>query len=286
MLSQNIKMAIRKLILKHPEKAIPIFQEFYREFTAEKRVLPNFLIIGAQRCGTTSLYDYISEHPNMIPSPVKELYYFNDNFDKGLNWYKEYFPLKSHMKKDYITGEATPNYLFNPYTAERVKKTIPNVKLIVLLRNPIERAYSHYNFMKKLGQESLSFEEALNHETERISSELNHQDKTQYCVGHNLSSFSYRLRGLYAEQLSIWLKHFPREQFLFIQSEKFYKNTAAEYWRVIEFLELPKHNKINFKQLNEGKYLAMAPKLYDSLKEFYQTKNQDLFDLIGEKYDW
>ena len=142
--------------------------------TGSTHVLPDFLIIGAARSGTTSLYQYLTEHPSIIPGVGKEIYFFDKKFKKGINWYKSFFPtkfsmaiIKNKQKTKCITGEATPRYLHYPHAPKRIFEFLPKIKLIVLLRNPIDRAYSHYQMEVSSGNEELSFEESIEKEEER-----------------------------------------------------------------------------------------------------------------------
>src|SRR2546423_13513556 len=124
----------------------------FRRLTHKIRIIPDFLIIGGQKCGTTSLYYYLIEHPNIAPAVRKQMHFFDNRFKKGFGWYKSNFPTifskwyKTFLhKQKFVSGEATPYYLFHPLAASRVHQFLPDVKLIVLLRNPVNRAYSHYN---------------------------------------------------------------------------------------------------------------------------------------------
>ena len=119
---------------------------------------PNFLIIGAQRCGTTSLYNYLIQHPQIVPSSKKEVHFFDLNFHLGQSWYEKHFP---EVSDNILTGEASPYYIFHPLCPKRIFDYDPSVKLIVILRNPIDRAYSHYRHIVRLGHEPLKFEDAL-----------------------------------------------------------------------------------------------------------------------------
>lgn len=142
-----------------------------RILTAPIRVLPDFIIIGAQRAGTTSLFEYVSHHPCIGCSFGKELHFFDNlkgSFQKGLMWYRAHFPSYPYMYlakkvrgRDMITGEASPYYLFHPLAATRIARVLPRVKLIAILRNPVDRAYSHYHHNAKYKRETLSFEAAL-----------------------------------------------------------------------------------------------------------------------------
>lgn len=130
---------------------------------------PHFLIIGAARSGTTSLYSYLVEHPRVVAAAKKELHFFDLRFPNGPAWYRDQFP---SLSPDTITGEASPYYLFHSHVPKRVFKLLPHVKLIVLLRNPVDRAYSHYYHAVKHGIETLPFERAIEQEDERLRGEV------------------------------------------------------------------------------------------------------------------
>jgi len=161
--------------------------------------LIDFLIIGAQRCGTTSLYSYMVLHPQISSAKNKEVHYFDIFFYKGLDWYLSQFPSLSSNNKNLITGESSPYYIFHPLAAKRIFKIIPKVKLIVLLRNPVERAYSHYHHIVKLGHESLTIEEAIKSEKERLDGETEKILSGEFSFNHQ--HYSYLARGIYVDQL-------------------------------------------------------------------------------------
>src|SRR5262245_3882775 len=152
---------------------------FYRSATSSLRLLPNFIIIGTQKGGTSSLYRYLMQHPLIKPSFMKDVHYFDLHFAEGDNWYRARFPLslykyylKQVKKQEIITGEASPYYLPHPHVPKRAAALVPQAKLIILLRNPVERAYSHYNHALKHKQETLPFEEAIKAEENRLRGEL------------------------------------------------------------------------------------------------------------------
>jgi hypothetical protein len=132
-----------------------------RQLDRIKGPLPDFIILGTQRGGTTSLYDDLTRHPQIIPAAGKELHYFDNKYSKGVTWYRGHFSRRVRFKPWLITGEATPYYLFHPAVPDRVLETCPRAKFLVLLRDPVSRAYSHYHMMRKRDREPLSFEEAL-----------------------------------------------------------------------------------------------------------------------------
>ena len=205
---------------------------------------PDFLIIGAQKCGTTSLYDYLVQHPQVLAARYKELHFFDYNFQKGEAWYRRRLPSKAQMRAAQktvgtrvITGEASPCYMVFPQTPERVFRFVPNVKLIVLLRNPVDRAFSQYQMNRakatvlipetkqKEVREPLSFDDAIAAEDERMKAALELLERDPLSRGQWFQMHSYKTRGLYAQQLRRWLQWFPSEQMLILDSSEFYKNT-------------------------------------------------------------
>src|SRR5947209_12357751 len=153
--------------------------QIYRTMTNELRLLPDFLIIGGERCGTSSLYYYLTEQPSIISASTKETHFFDENFAKGIDWYRAQFPFvlqkqytKKVLKQDFLTGEGTPYYMLYPHAPRRTFELVPQVKLIALLRNPVDRAYSKY-WIEKMGEfDTWSFEDAIKGEQERIAGEL------------------------------------------------------------------------------------------------------------------
>lgn len=287
------KEKIRSYLTRWPERALPIPDIWYRDLTAKKRILPSFIIIGAQRCGTTSLYDYLSHHPQIIPSPVKELFYFDDYYTRPIEWYKSFFPTQKQREKlerdlvaNVITGEASPSYFFNPYSAKRIKETLPDVKLILVLRDPIERAYSHYNHIRRLNREPLSFEEAIEKEEQRITPDIEKLAKDEFYKADQRRDYSYLTRGYYAKQLKEWFKHFPKEQLLIVQSEEFYRETPKVYNEIVEYLGLNSYTLPTFEAKNALKYAKMAPETKEKLKAYFAPKNEELYELLGKRFDW
>ena len=168
----------RQLAVAQEQSTMPFLGKLYRGITAPLRLLPDFLIIGTQRGGTTSLYHYLQAHPCLQATTTKEVHFFDRKYHKGLMWYRGHFPTvwekacaQQVQKQAFVTGEASPSYLFHPHVYKRVAQALPQVKLIVLLRNPVDRAYSQYYHSIELGHESRSFEEAIRDEQERTAQE-------------------------------------------------------------------------------------------------------------------
>jgi len=291
--SNKIKLG---LWLRNHRTSLTIARSLNKLFyttTSSAHVLPDFLIIGAARSGTTSLYEYLSQHPSVIPGVGKEVYFFDKKFDKGINWYKSFFPtklnksrLENKQKRNCLTGEATPRYLYHPHTPKRVLDLLPNVKLIVLLRNPIDRAYSHYQMEYASGHEKLSFEDAISQEEERVK-----DDKEKMFANGSFYSVefyrkSYLTRGIYADQLKRWFEYFSREKFLILKSEDFYSKTSEVYQQVLDFLGLSKFELNSFKAHRMGKHSDVSAETREKLTDYFRPYNEQLYQLLDRNFDW
>jgi hypothetical protein len=214
-----------------------------RRSTSRFRPLPDFLVIGGQRCGTTSLYYYLRAHPQVLPALVKEVHFLSLHWSRGQGWYRAQFPLRARKTSRRVTApltfEATPYYLAHPLAASRAAQLLPEAKLLVLLRDPVSRAWSHYRHMVRLGLEPLSFEEAIAAEPLRLAGEVERLEADRHYDAVRYRRYSYLTRGAYAEQLERWLAHFPPDRFLVLGSERLLADPAAGYARVLRFLGLP-----------------------------------------------
>jgi hypothetical protein len=206
--------------------------------------LPDFVIVGAMRCGTSSLYRYLSNHSQVVPASEKEVHFFDGNFEKGEIWYRSHFPctIRFMTRKNIITGEASPSYMFCPRVPKRMGKIVPNAKIIVLLRDPVDRAISHYWYLVKWGIEDLPMEEAFRKESERVNGKKhNSYDRKMY---------SYLERGNYTKQIKRMKKYFS-ENMIIIKSEKLFSNTQKQFDKVSDFLDI-RREKVK-KNVNENK---------------------------------
>lgn len=245
--------------------------------------LPDFLILGAQKAGTTSLYDSIMKHPQTSAARTKEIAYFDRHYEWGTDWYKSNFPIG-----DRITGEATPDYLFSDLARQRIAETLPqHTKFIVVLRNPVDRAISHYFHEKRLGYETLDILEAMELEQERLSEIPNKLVGRKYenrTVSH---SYSYMARGDYVSQLSKYFKLFPRANFYIETSDRFFRSPGEVTNEVFEFLKLPAIELPDAKPKNVGVYSGkVEPKIYEMLSLHFHDKNRELETLLEKKLPW
>ena len=272
--------------------------KYYRALkkTLRPRELPSFIIIGAQKCGTSSLNAYLQMHPNVC-RPVKsnqlnsrkELNFFEENFEKGISWYRACFP---RLLEGEITGEASPVYLFHPYVPKRMASVLPDVKLIVMLRNPIERAYSHYYHNVRKNREPLSFEEAIAAEPERATGEFNKMLEDEHYFNFNYKCFAYLTRGIYVDQLKRWFEFFPQEQISIIKFEDFAADPTVTYRQVLSFLDLPSWELKEYKQYNSYEkrtsmsYPPMDAETRSNLVNYFKPHNEKLYDYLGIDFGW
>ena len=251
----------------------------YRTPTGGWRVLPDALVIGAQRGGTSALYRNLRAHPAVAPSFRKEVEYFSRYYSRGERWYRAHFGLAIGRRR--LNFEATPDYLFHPLAAERAAATVPDARLVVLLRNPVDRAWSHFQHMVRLGYESLGFADALDAEGERCTADL---DQLMAEPDHNpkaLLRFSYIARGHYADQLSRWFAHYPRERFLILRSEDVFADPAKEYGRIFDFLQLPPWHRPAARPRRASDVVDLDPAVASRLRETFRGPNADLVTLLG-----
>ena len=260
--------------------------------TRRARILPAFLLIGAQRAGTTSLFYSLRRHPHVGRPGTKEVHFFDDQFWRGVDWYRSFFATAAERRLarlrggDLVSGEATPYYLFHPAVPERVASTIPAALLVVLLRDPVDRAYSHYRKMRRMSLERLSFEEALDAEEERLAGEEERLLADPRYRSRHHRRHAYVGRGLYADQLERWLAHFPREQLLVLRAEDFFERPAEIYAETLDFLGLRTWRPPDFEPRNPTTSSPLAPNLRARLEERFEEPNARLARLLGRDLRW
>ena len=245
------------------------------------RGLPDFLIIGAQKSGTTFLYDLLGGHPNVEPAAVKEVQYFTSNFERGEGWYRAHFPSRLGEQGS-ITGEASPYYLFHPHAPARAARLVPEARLVVVLRDPVDRAYSHYHHIFRRGREPLGFDTAVRMEPFRLRGETEkmREDERYHSLNHQW--FSYLSRGVYVDQLSAWLQHFDRDRMLILKSGDLFADTPKTMKSVLSFLGLPDVPLEGPARAKSDKgYAPMEPDVRRRLEEYFEPHNHLLSERFG-----
>ncbi len=266
----------------------------YRLLTSGLRLLPDYIIFGARRCGTTSLYKYLIQHPSILPALTKETGYFDQWYAKGKSWYRGHFPLRMHKRLcektrggPVITGEASPSYFFDPLVPARIRALVPDVKLIALLRNPVDTIHSAYHLGLKhrtYSSTNVVFENCIKAELDEVNgasgSYQNGASKRTEPVRPFLP------QGIYVDALKLWFEMFPRTQIRVLIYEDFFRDPQLGYNQVLSFLGVARHELSAFKVFNNADYTRMDPELRKRLVNFFAPHNQRLRDLLGTSIDW
>jgi len=265
----------------------------YGRATVPLRPLPDFLIIGAQKAATTALYAYLRWHPGITGPSFKEVSFFDRHYVRGETWYRAHLPASPRLwlaKLRHgswpLVGEASPSYLFHPLAPERVASLMPAAKLIAVLRNPVDRAFSHYQHEVALGREELSFEEALDQEDARMQGELERMVRDPEYFSHAWWSYTYAARGRYADQLERWFAAFPRDQVLVLISEELLQEPAENYARTLDFLGAGRHELSSFPRIFARKYDEMSPATRERLENDFAEPNRRLAELLSRDLPW
>ena len=221
---------------------------------------PDYLIIGAQKSGTTTLNILLNQHPDVC-GHMREVHFFDTNFEKGEKWYKRQLKAK-RRDKHCLTGDKTPKYIYDRSVPEKVHQLYPDVKLILILRNPVDRAYSHYWFYVRNGKESLPVEEAL------------------------FTYPTYLSRSRYAEQIKRWYAFFPKEQMLILDSNDLRHYPQETMQTVFSFLGLPEFTVTVLEPEKKSDYPPIDPELRKTLVEYFKPYNEELETLLDRKFNW
>ena len=262
-----------------------LIKRHYYGVTASSRVLPDFLIIGGVRCGTTSLYYNICQHPSVLPAAYDEIGFFDDNFHLGLNWYRSMFPTKNTMNKvrrqtgKAVTGEDTPFYIWNRDAMKRIKELLPEIKLIVILRNPVNRTYSNYHLGCRDNIENRSFSQAVEDDIELINKK---KEK-----GETLSNLDFKKtyigKSLYFEQLEQWFKIFDAKQIHVIFTEDLRDNPENTMKSVYDFLGLDDFSLETYEKQKMFEYDNMDEEIRERLTTYFKSHNEQLSKLIKSR---
>lgn len=258
--------------------------------------LPDFLIIGEAKTGTTFLYYLLTRHPYAEPAATKEVHYFDrrlKDFRGNLDWYRSQFPPPTWREgQRVITGEASPYYMYHPHAARRASEVVPEARIIALLRNPVDRAYSEYQHKVRAGNETLTFEEAVASEEVRIGGERERLLANERAGSPSLRNFSYLSRGIYVNQLREWQRYFGQDQMLVLNSENLFERPVETLKRVVSFLELPEWEPENLEDLSttesrhEANYASMASETRRRLEGYFKPHNQRLYDFLDVDFGW
>ena len=269
----------------------------------KKQFKLDFLVVGAQKAGTSSLFSFLSLHPQCGFGSTKEIHYFDTNYEKGETWYHNHFDRKKTTDKKYF--EVTPSYIYHPWVPERISAYNNKIKLIVVLRDPIERAYSAWNMWRIAHHEKKEF--YLKHFSENPREhrkpylDLFHKDDfpsfneiildeiEALMKTEKYSTPDFVQRGIYAQQLENFYKYFSRDQLLVINSQDLMSSKIQELKRIEQFLGISSFDWPKKKLANNhvrGYESSVDADSLSVLQKFYKPYNEDLFKLLGTDLGW
>ncbi|WP_246568874.1 sulfotransferase domain-containing protein [Polymorphospora rubra] len=268
----------------------------YGRLTAPARMLPSFLICGGQRCGTTSLYRALAAHPAVLKAVLhKGVHYFDTSYHRGIAWYRAHFPLQRTADRlarrhgvPVQTFESSPYYMYHPHAPARIARDLPGVKLVVLVRDPVERAYSHHAHELARGFESeTSFSRALALEPARLRGERQRLlgDPAYHSFAHQ--HHAYRARGEYATHLTELAARIGRERIHVVESERFFTTPGEVYDEVLDFLGLPDLGHPGFERHNaRPRGTAVEDRVRRELTAYYAPYDEQLTAWLGRPPSW
>jgi hypothetical protein len=250
---------------------------------------PAFIIIGAQKAGTSALFEILKQHPQLVAPWKKEVRFFDD-FPEIMYGdfvsYHEMFPLPHKLIPNKLTYEASPSYLFNPNCPERIYRYSPEMKFIAILREPVSRAFSAWKMHRRFAFSSNPFIRTLadpRNFVEAVKQELAGFEKTAW----EKDRFAYIKRGIYIEQFERSLKYFPKDSILMLEQSRLLRDPQAVFADVFSFLQIEDRFIIKTLRVNAATDNEEIPKeAQDILQSFYKPYNERLFSLLGREYDW
>ena len=264
-----------------------------RRLSRAPRAMPDFIVIGAQKSGTSSMFAYLKQHPQIIRPMFKEPYFFDRHYERGLRWYGCNFPsrrtisqLNDRFGRIHLTFEATATYVFDPNVPARIAKDIPTRKFIVLLRNPVERAISAYWHARRMGKETRSLSEALEVDHRYYEDEVAFEAGTGPRPRGEPPRPTYLRRGIYAESIARWQSVFSPDDLLVLQSETMFANPKSTMARVFTFLGLPHAEKVDYAAQNVGGYSESEQSARKFLEDFYRPHNAWLNRISRTALSW
>lgn len=249
----------------------------------DERALPDALIIGAMKCGTSSLHGYLTQHPQVIEPLRKEVHFFDVHYARGESWYRANF---GKVGEPGLNVDSSPYYLLHPCAPARAHALLPQAKLVVLLRDPVRRAYSHYWHERDKRRERLSFEDAIAAEPDRLGDAEQRLARGEIEQSPAHQHFSYLARGRYAVQLRRWLQLYPRASLLMLRFEDLAADPMAALNRTLAFLDLPPLRHVRLEPRNARRYPPMSAATAARLREHFAADNADLEALVGQSMGW
>lgn len=286
-------MAKREPSLVQPGRRVPSalsrtlrrLEDPVRIISNRARMLPSVLLIGSQKAGTTSLYRYLLSHPRVLAPARKEIGFFDIHYRRGLGWYKSRFPLKRPWPA--FTLEASTGYFDYPHAPRHIYQTLPQARLILLVREPVGRAFSHYRHTLRMGHEPLSFVEAIASEDARLGSLLERVEADPDFYAREINYYSYLRRGRYAEHLERWYRYFPSDRLLVLRTEDLAQRPSELLETVWRFVGLSPHRPAHFERHNTSDGDEnLTGETRARLEEYFAPYNRQLERLLGRSLGW
>ncbi|WP_333563673.1 sulfotransferase family protein [Nocardiopsis suaedae] len=256
------------------------------------RALPDFLIAGAQRCGTTTLYKALMQHPQVLgPTLRKGVHFFDTAYGRGTDWYRSRFPMRRSVRAAAggaggVVGESSPYYLFHPLCAERIAADLPEAKVVVMLRDPVERAYSAHSHESARGYETEPFERALDLEDERIAGEEERLAADALARSHHHQHHAYVARGRYIDQLLRLERHVGRERMFVVDAERFFAEPERHFPELEEFLGVRHCPGVVFGHHNARPRAELPERLRRRLEDAFADSDERLAEWWGRTPSW
>jgi len=264
---------------------------FFRSLTRNHRVLPDYLIIGAAKCGTSSMYENIIKHPSIMPAFTKEIHFFTRNYSKGVSWYHQMFPthfskkyIEKFKKSKFLTGEASPSYLSHGDVPERVFKLLPNVKLIAMLRNPVNRSFSRYQ--QQIRQKKDIVLKKVERGNKFVAIPEEEFFNLEFLKKNPNAFYKIMEESTYINGLERWKKFFPEKQLLIIKSEDFFSDPERIMKQVFEFLGVSNFKLKKYEKKRVGGYLPMKDQTKNFLVEYFKPYNKKLNEKFKLNFEW
>ncbi len=271
-----------------------------RNITFWTRLLPDVIIVGNNKSASNTVFYNLIEHPQIKGSSRRENRFFDANYWRGTNWYRSYFPTKSSKKKfeknnsKMLILDSSPTAFLHPYAAERMKKLLPNLKLIILFRNPTDHAYSLYHHRVRMNVEKETFENCILHDQERFEeTERKWRNNEVREYSWKDLRLSYVSDGIYFNHIEKWFSLFPKENICCINVDDLAKKPIDILNKICTFLNLPNYNFKNYVKKNVNKedsrkptYPPMNPETREKLIQFYKPHNKKLESFLNMKFNW
>jgi hypothetical protein len=249
-------------------------------------MMPGFLIVGAQRCGTTSLFKALIQHPSVKrPFGRKGIHYFDMDYGRGIGWYRSHFPLARPGSLS-LTGESSPYYMFHPLAPARIASDLPEVRLIVALRDPVERAYSSHAHAIARGFETEPFERAIELEASRLAGEETRLRDSPQAESRTHRHQAYITRGQYVDQLERLESVIGRDRIHVVDSGLFFDDPVAVFGQLTAYLGLPSGSSVRFGQHNARPRTDMPGELRARLDEHFLPYDARLAAWLGYTPSW